>query len=220
MNPSVTDHPVKAAVFRSTNGNPNMRSFVFEELPVEVRRRIFRALLLKPRKHLSQDPDTGFTLYNSLYGDQMIEIGGRHYHMHTKIMCTNKRLHNEAAAVLYGENWYVWSLYTICPRHYSRLITKMRLVIEVYDIPSSAYWIGESVRRVCKTLSLNDFKVLVVDYQDYHEYNIRQQSRTRCLEPLSKCRAQKVSIKSAYECSAVLKLTRNEVPFGQRFHTF
>ena len=191
--------PVKA-VFRSKNANPNLRSFVFEELPFKVRRRIFRELLLKPREFDVEMPifDDECLVLDALVDDLLVDIGGEEYYMNAEIMRTNKKIHNEAAAVLYGENWFIWRIRTKCPRRYRRLITKMRLVIEILDFPKTKnrfWWISRSIQSLCKVFSSNDFKVLVVDYTDCMDFQMRAQGRVSCLEPLQQCRAQKVSIK-------------------------
>ena len=208
MSPLVLEHLLQATAFRSENAHPSLRTFVFEKLPFKVRRRIFRELLLKPREFDVENPgyDDECAALNALVEDLMIYIGKGTYHMHPTIMRTNKKMHKEAAAVLYGENWYAWSIRTRCPRYYMSLITKMRLVIEIMDFPLSHNrfrFISLSVRHLCDALSWNDFKVLVVDYEDHHDHDMRQKGRASCLEHLQHCRAQTVSIKNAREFSTV-----------------
>ena len=137
-------------------------------------------------------------------------------------MRTNKNIHEEAAAVLYGENWFTWSLYgdqyrpmwrwseaekIKCPRHYSRLITKMRLLISTKgdeNDPTQAdaiYLTTTNVKHACKKFAFNDFKILKVDFYNGLSYRYGGSARKgyygeRCLEPLKKCRAENVSIDS------------------------
>ena len=111
--------------------------------------------------------------------------------MHLEIMRTNKTIHNEAAAVLYGENWFPWSLYgdqyrpmwrfpegerILCPRRYSRLITKMHLIISTRgdeNDPTQSdaiFWITRYLKSTCKAFTLNDFKILKVDFYNGLRY--------------------------------------------------
>ena len=199
---------LQAAAILADRERPNLRNFLFEELPFEVRRRIFRELLLKPRECDTEDSgyDDECAALNALVGDLWIYIGKETYHMHPRIMRTNTKMHKEAAAVLYGENWFAWSIRTRCARHYVRLITRMRLGIEVMDFPSPDNrfrFISHSVQRLCETLCLNDFKVLIVDYEDHHDSHMRQWGKESCLNHFQNCRAHIVSIRSAHQCSTV-----------------
>ncbi len=171
----------------------------------------------------------------------MIIIGVGDNQMRPEIMRTNKKIHEEAAAVLYGENWFSWSLdgvgyqpmwyflplkRTRCPHHYSRLITKICIVISTKgdeNDPFQAdtlYWTHTNVDDACKKLTLNDLKILTVDFYSGSRYRNGGSERMghyaeRCLEPLKKCRAEKVSIHSVDGNSAILKLTRIAVSHQQ-----
>lgn len=110
----------------------------------------------------------------------MIELGEEDNHeMHPEIMRTNKKIHQEAAAILYGENWVTEDILEIkkqpirgvnrCPRHYSRLVTRMRLIVSTRgEVDSLAeafalFWTTTNLKQICKVLSLNDVKILKVD---------------------------------------------------------
>ena len=201
------DHPLEAAALRMQIAGSKIRSFEFEKLPPTVRRRIYRGLLLKPiafddmlAESYDSEPDA---LSNS---GLAIFIGEGDNQMHPEIMRTNKKIHKEAAAVLYGENTFEWSLYgheylslwhfmqgasTSCPRHYSRLITKLHL-----DVSTRGYdYAIKNIQHACKVLALNDFKTLKVDF--YHPGSRgKVWYGERYLEPLKKCRAEEVSVDS------------------------
>ena len=201
------DHSLEAAALRTQIAKSKMRSFEFEELPPTVRDRIYRGLLLKPIAFNDQlaesydgEPDA---LSNS---DLSIFIGEGDNQMHPEIMRTNKKIHKEAAAVLYGENTFEWSLYgheylpmwylmqdtpTVCPRYYSRLITKLRLDISTRGDDHAP----KNIQHACKVLALNDFKTLKVNF--YHPGSRwKLWYEERCLKPLKRCRAEKVSVDS------------------------
>lgn len=77
--------------------------------------------------------------------------------------------------------------------------------------------ITTNVHHACEILALNDFKILKVDFSNGLGRRCPSSARKgfyieRCLEPLKKCRAEKVSIHSVDECAAVLKLTSIVVP--------
>lgn len=241
------DHPLEAAALRTQSAKPRLRNFVFEELPPAARRRIYRALLLKREevgdRGVSQSDDDSYVSEHGKWSDLlvelMIEIGEWDNQMHPEIMCTNKRIHEEAAAVLYGENWFTWTLCgaghqpmwtwpldkkSRCPPHYSRLVTKMCLVIETMgdeDDPAGAddaiYWTTTNIDDACRNFALNDFEILKVDFYSGLGYRYGGSARKgyygeRCLESLKKCRAEKVGIDSVHEGGADVKLTSVEVP--------
>ena len=228
------DHPLEAAALRTQSAKCVLRSFEFEKLPPTVRHKIFRELLLKPQR-LDIQIEESYSSEHEELGDRiegiMVEIGEGDNQMHPEIMCTSKKIHKEAAAVLYGENWFTWSIYGMgyvpmwhtldrlytpytplskppeCPRHYSRLITKMRLEVSTrgdeHD-PTQAdaiFWTTMNLQHACKVLSLNDFKILKVDFWNGLGRRHGGSARTgyygeRCLEPLKRCRAEKVSVDS------------------------
>ena len=217
------DHPLEAAALRMQSAKPKV-IFKFEELPITVRRRIYRELLLKPKKfdNVSQPDDDEYEKLSELTENLMVIIGEGDNQMHPEIMRSNKKIHEEAATVLYGENWFTWETDGMqyrpmwrcdhsdelwCPRRYSRLITKMRLLISTrgdFHDPSQAdaiYWTTINVNSTCKELILNDFKILKVDF--YNALGCRHGGSARkgyhgerCLEPLKNCRAEKVEMKS------------------------
>lgn len=194
---------------------------MFEELPPTVRHRIYRELLLKPNVDDSQSEAECFNEHDEIR-DRIVylevEFLEDNHEMHPEIMRTNKKIHEEAAAVLYGENWFTWSLYgrvfppiwhwpdhetTLCPRRYSRLITKLHLMVstngdEVGDPGQvdAIFWTTTNLKQACQMLSLNDFKILMVSF--YNPIGRRHGGKgyygQRCLEPLKRCRAEKVSL--------------------------
>ena len=134
------DHALEAVELRTRSAKPGLRGFEFEKLPRTVRHQIYRELLLKPVDDDSAAEDDGDSyasehdkLSERIEG-LMVDIGEGDNQMHPEIMRTNKKIHDEASAVLYGENWFTWSLYgdkyrpiwrwpdfgkTECPRHSS-----------------------------------------------------------------------------------------------------
>ena len=241
------DHPLEAAALRAQSAKPSLRNFVFEELPPTARQRIYRDLLLKydeevDYRSVSPSNDDSYASehkkWSELLVERMIEIGGWDNRMHPEIMCANKRIHEEASAVLYGENWFTWTLCGAgyqpmwtspldkmprCPRRYSRLVTKMCLVVETLgnetDPPGAGdaiYWTTVNVDNACKTFALNHFQILKVDFYSELGYMYGGSARggyygERCLESLKKCTARKVSVID--ECAADAKLTNVEVPY-------
>lgn len=217
------DHPLEAAALRTQSAMPGLRSFEFEKLPPTVRHKIYRELLLKPREFDSQSEDSYLSEHDELghrIQDLLVVIGDGDNQMHPEIMRTNKSIHDEAATVLYAENWFSWSLYwdqyrpmwrfsrgekRLCPRRYSRLITKMHLIVstrsnENNPTKSNAiFWTMRNLRSTCKAFTLNDVKILKVDFYNGLGYRHGGSARKgyygeRCLEPLKVCRAEKVSI--------------------------
>ncbi len=228
------DHPLEASALRTQSAKCVLRSFEFEELPPTVRHRIFRELLLKPQR-LDIQIEESYSSEHEELGDRieglMVGFLEGDNHMYPEIMCTNKKIHKEAAAVLYGENWFTWAIYGMgyvpmwhtldrlyrpytplseppeCPRHYSRLITKMRPEVSTRGDerdPTQAdaiFWTTMNLQHACKVLSLNDFKILKVDFWNGLGRRHGGSARTgyygeRCLEPLKRCRAEKVSVDS------------------------
>ena len=148
-----------------------------------MRHRIYRELLLKPIPYddgsaAGNDDDSYASEHDKLSDrilDLTIVIGEGDNQMHPEIMRTNQKIHEEAAAVLYGEDWFSWSLdgdgdqpmwhcpwlKTIqCSRHYSRLITKICIIISCKgdeDDPfqtDTLYWTRRNVEDACKKLTL------------------------------------------------------------------
>ena len=216
------DHPLEAAALRRQSAKPELRGFVFENLPPTVRHRIYRELLLRPKQYDFGSADWYPSEHDRLSARTeglLIEIGTGPYEIYTEIMCTNGNIHEEAAAVLYGENWFEWSVYGmqyqamwhwpwqktfVCSRRYSRLIKKMCLIVNTRgdeNDPTQAdaiFWTSTNLQRVCKVLTLNDFKILKVDFCNGlgYKYGGTGYFGQTCLEPLKKCRAEKVNINS------------------------
>ena len=145
-----------------------LRKLEFEKFAPEIRLKIYRMLL---RYRGTLDP-----------------VYGEYSNLHPAIMRTNKKIHEEAAAVLYGENlmewaingyyrckmWHYWpSERTSLPRHYSRLITRVFLDINFNgdDADPSAQAVMNAFNEIqaniedtCKKLTLNDLKYLNVSF--------------------------------------------------------
>ena len=221
---------------------PVLRSFEFEKLPPTVRHKIYRELLLKPGEFDSQSEDRYLSEHDELghrIQDLLVEIWEEDNQMHPEIMRTNKSIHDEAAAVLYGENWFSWSLSghqyqpmwrfpwvetSLCPRRYTRLITKIHLIVSTRGDENDPYqsdavfWTTRNLRSTCKTFTLNDFKILKVDFYNALGYRYCGSARKgyygeRCLEPLKVCRAEKVSIGYVEDRGPSLKLTSIAVSY-------
>ena len=203
-----------------------------------MRHRIYRELLLKPNLDDSQgEAEVDYFDEHQRLADRIlyleIEYLEDSHEIYLEIMRTNKKIHEEAAGVLYGENWFTWSVYgyeyqpishcprgetALCPRRYSRLITKLHLKVSTsgdgndFDEADAISWTTKNLKHACKVLSLNNLKTLMVDF--YNSIGRRHGGSTckgwygeRCLEPLKDCRAEKVSIDYVNKCTAGLKLT-------------
>ena len=244
MDLDTKDHSLEIAALRTQSAISESWTFKFEELPPTVRHRIYRELLLMPKKWDSERDASYLSehekLSESIEG-LVVEFGEDNHEMHPQIMRTNKRIHEEAAAVLYGENWFTWSTYgyefmpifhefqretTQCPRHYSRLITRVDLSVNVkgagntQTIPEMFFWLTTNLKHACKVLTLSDLKILKVDFYNSLAWEFGGSAHSgyfgeRCLEPLKKCRAEKVSMDYTGECIAGLKLISKVVPRQQ-----
>ena len=224
------DHHLEAAALRLQIAKAKLRSFVFEELPPTVRHRIYRELLLRPREWDNESEPSDLSEREGLryrIEGLMIDFLDDNHRMHPEIMRTNKRIHEEAATVLYGENWFAWNIYgfryvpmfhrgmdqchaTLCPRRYSRLITKVSLSVNVrgsewdQTLAEIFVCIDKSLEHACKVLSLTDLKILMVNFYNSLSWENgrsvpNRYHRERCLEPLKNCRAEKVSIDYIHE---------------------
>ena len=110
-----------------------------------------------------------------------------------------------------------WNSFLYLP-HYSRLIAKMRLVVcfegtefnwRADPISERYIWVTKTLQNACKVLSLNDVKFLKVEYFNdlgWHCSSSRRGLGERCLEPLKKCRAERVSVASIQIFPLNLKL--------------
>lgn len=215
------DHPLEAAALREKIAKSRLRSFVFEELPHAVRHRIYRELLLKPNHDDSQSEAEYFNEHDEIRDRIMnlkVEFLEDNHEMHPEIMRTKKKIHEEAAAVLYGENWFTWDLFgrllqpiwhgldhetTLCPRRYSRLITKLHLMVSTRGgrlghtgRVDAIFWTTTNLKQACQMLSLNDFNILMVSFYNDGAFGHGRKRYwgQRCLEPLKKCRAEKVGL--------------------------
>ena len=137
----------------------NQSKLGFEDLPGEIRVMIYRNLL-KDKAEI----DMG------LYPP----YPGAFKSLSSSILCCSKRIHDEGAAVLYGENtfnWYCRSARTFLPRRYSRLIKRIQLLITFPgdENGASSQAVVDAFQRLqvnleyaCKELTLNDFTLLSI----------------------------------------------------------
>ena len=145
-----------------------LRKLDFERFAPEIRLKIYRMLLIT-RGRL--DP-----------------VYGEYSTLHPAILRANNKIHEEAAAVLYGENicsfscagrkpeplWHhPGSKKTYLPRQYSRLITRLHLHIDFKGddndpsdraVMSAFHHTEANVEDACKKLTLNDLKSLTVSF--------------------------------------------------------
>lgn len=147
----------------------------------------------------------------------------RRFPLFPAILRVNKLMHNEASVVLYGENAFLWLVHgikrismwhllesgkTFLPRHYSRLITKIYLPVDM-EFPvrvgsSDGFPIVEdNLKDVSTKLALNDLRFVKVNAFYPLFWLERTVTRTvleerksavqRCLAPLRMIRAGRVS---------------------------
>ncbi len=201
---------------------PNLRPLDFEAFPAEIRLKIYRLLLLKISNLEGEDEyeaDSG-RINNELILDRFEEGAG----LYPVIMRLNKRIHSEAAPVFWGENYFTWSIYgdkcrpmwhydlygekseekTQVTRKYSRLITRMRIVVNLGGDDNdptqkdAVYMTRKNLNDACAKLSLNDLKFLEVRFCNGLTGHPSGRFRgvlyygQTCLEPLKKLRAEKV----------------------------
>lgn len=150
----------------------HMGSLEFEAFPVEIRLKIYRELLIAEDEEML-DPT---------------EMRGNPTGLHPQILACNRKIQDEAATVLYGENCFTWTvvgLYplelwhgfetekTVISRRYSRLITRMHISVSFRgddgDISGPAIQKAHdqtlaNMENVCEKLRLNDLKYLEVYY--------------------------------------------------------
>lgn len=149
----------------------------------------------------------------------------RRFPLHPGILRTNKLIHKEASAVLYGENPFSWCASalirmpvwhmadprkTFLPRHYSCLITKMHLFVDLRITvkkeslaPYNFSIMEENLKDFSSTFAPNNLKVLKVDIRHprfWLERTVtstifekRKSALQRCLAPLRMTRAGRVS---------------------------
>lgn len=149
----------------------------------------------------------------------------RRFSLYPGILRTNKLIHKEASAVLYGENPFswcasallrmpVWHLAdpsrTFVPQHYSCLITKMHLFVDLRIskrvmsiIPYGFCIIELNLKDFSSSFARNNLKVLKVDIRHprfWLERTVtgavlekRKSDLQRCLAPLRMIRAGRVS---------------------------
>lgn len=149
----------------------------------------------------------------------------RRFSLYPAILRTNKLIHKEASAVLYGENPFswcasalirmpVWHLAdpskTFLPQHYSCLITKMHLFVDlritkrIMSMVPYGFAIMElNLKDFSSSFARNNLKVLKVDIRHprfWLERTVtgavlekRKSALQRCLAPLRMIRAGRVS---------------------------
>lgn len=149
----------------------------------------------------------------------------RRFSLYPAILRSNKLIHKEASAVLYGENPFSWSASalsrkpvwhladnrrTFLPQHYSCLITKMHLFVDLRITRSimsiTPYWfpiMELNLKAFSSSFEPNNLKFLKVDIRHprfWLERTVtgavlekRKGALQRCLAPLRMIRASMVS---------------------------
>ena len=115
MDQFAAKHPSKAAALSMQSSKPELRTFKLKNLPQRPRQKIYRELLLVPKHNDDESADWWLNDHGEL-GELteglMIEIFEvRPYGIYPEIMRTNKKIHKGAAAILYGENRFTWSIF-------------------------------------------------------------------------------------------------------------
>ena len=195
MDQFAKDQPFEAVELRTQDTKSDLRSFEFEKLPSNVRQKIYRELLLVPEYDDDDEcPDDYVNEHEELHariGRQMINLSDDCNHeLHPEIMGTNKKIHQEAATVLYGENWFEWDVQgmeegsmwlgnwatkTVCTPRYGRLVTNMCLEVSVRGVEGTSFMDPDyssmalsrtttNLRKTCEMLCLNDLEVLTVAF--------------------------------------------------------
>lgn len=199
-----------------------LRTLTFEFFPKNVRFKIYRLLLLKLDDRVESGSNVG--QYNNDDEEAKFEeifdilsVGPfETYDMFPAILRTNHYIHAEAAGVLWGENYFTWSLYgtqkmpmwhmvgqksstkTSVPRRCSRLITKLNLVVSLRGgdddfAQSDAFgWTKSNLKDACEKLCLNDLQLLLVNFYNALPGGGRRYWGQDCLVPLKRVRADKV----------------------------
>lgn len=200
----------------------HLRTLEFEAFPTEIRLKIYRELLVdKDGQELDPPEIRGFS-----------DKG-----LHPRILACNRKIHDEAAAVLYGENrftyvfdghcpmklWHtIGSDKTILPRRYSRLVTRIRIVVSFKGDDNDPSWQAvmqgfdqtlANMDDVCNKLRLNDLKWLKVYYINSYtggpvqaiflgggRFAGKPYMGENCLLPLLKVRATQVSLPCLATC--------------------
>ena len=149
----------------------------------------------------------------------------RRFSLYPGILRTNKLIHKEASAVLYGENPFswcanglirmpVWHLSDLSkpflPRHYSCLITKMHLFVDlritkrvISMVPYGFAIMELNLKDFSSSFARNNLKILKVDIRHprfWQERTVtgavlekRKSALQKCLAPLGMIRAGRVS---------------------------
>lgn len=148
----------------------------------------------------------------------------RRFPLFPAILQSNKLIHREASVVLYGENAFSWLVHgvrrttmwhlpnssnTFLPRHYSRLITKIRLLVDIefsgpLGSPDDFPVVKSNLSEVSTELALNDLRFVKVDVfypRFWLERTVtstvlekRKSAVQRCLTPLRMVRARGFSM--------------------------
>ena len=176
-----------------------LRSFEFEAFPAEIRLKIYCYLLREDEK----------------------EIGPtRKNRINANILRCNKKIHEEAAVVLYNQNCFVSRLWAIpgeqiwhklksqrtcLPHHYSRLITKVHLRICILchddDDNVDSAWLFECFEvqeddYSCDKLILNDLSSLTISFDENARRCCYETCEKGYISCLCKLRANKVCLVS------------------------
>ena len=155
-------------------------------------------------------------------------LNDRRFPLFPPILRSNKLIHMEASVVLYGENVFSWLVHSdrrtamwhlpkwhlpnsgkiFLPRHYSRLITKIRLLVDIecsgpLGSPDDFPVVEGNLSNVSTELALNELRFVKVDvfYPPFWlERTVtstvlrkRRNAVQKCLAPLRTIRADRVS---------------------------
>ena len=192
---------------------PKLRGFEFEELSQTVGHRIYRELLLKPKwfdDHSAAESD-----------DNSYCVPTRRSTKKPPVSCM-ERIGSHGTSMGASTNP---SGTCRTPKRRFVLVTTVVSSPKCVSIPAlkatrktdAMYLTTTNFHRACQKLALNDLKILKIDFinslgRRLPDWTHNGYYAERCLEPLKKCRAQKVSVDSVRGCTTGLKLTSFVAP--------
>lgn len=247
------DHSLVGATLRTQDALSGLRSLEFEGFPPELRLQIYRLLLVdyvsvarfddlhnetdntdsakgnddRPTEgddDEESNDETDYAWSKRIRPQPLFDrLYDRRFPLFPAILQSNKLVHREASAVLYGDNAFSWLVHgvrrttmwhlpnsgkTFLPRHYSRLITKIRLLVDIefsgpLGSPDDFPVVEGNLSEVSTKLALNDLRFVKVDVfypRFWLERTVtstvlekRKSAVQRCLAPLRMVRADRVS---------------------------
>lgn len=200
----------------------DLRPFAFYSLPRELRDLVYGHLLIKEltagranelvEALRERDPgDDGENQRCKLEViDKELELDptSKGYGLSTSIMATSSQIHDEASAVLYGRNRFLWCIYGDTPRksfgraspdnldlpakyirHITRIHLKVTFLGDAYEsnpegIRRTIALTSERLRRCCVALLPNRLTDVKVTYMDFFVRAPKRRVRQKILEPL------------------------------------